>query len=458
MRVGKRMDSELYKTLCGLYGGSSEQLSSQVARYERGLRIFAERYGSGEVAVFRASGRVNLIGEHTDYNDGFVLPMALDKDILVFARPRSDQRVHLTNTEPLFDDREFNISEDIPRRAVGDWANYVQGAAQLLEREYGPGLQGFDALVQGEAPRGVPRGAGLSSSSALTVASAAALLGVNGIALDGPAFAEACSRAEWYVGTRGGIMDHFTSVLARQGHALFLDCRPDAEGTYSYRHVFIPEGYAVVVVDSGVRHKNTGPRFNRRVVEGRIGVQFLKRTYPGITSLRDVQEMGWSEIGPLLPQEVDRRALVDMGIDPEGLLDSEVQLETDVFCVRRRCRHVITENERVVESVTALEKQDMARFGELLQEAHASARDNYEISIPEIETLVRLAEGVPQTLGARLTGAGWGGCIVVLIERVGVDALCETVEQGYAEETGRRAEFFVCRSAAGAGGVLQTSV
>ncbi|MFP3896844.1 MAG: galactokinase [Anaerolineales bacterium] len=458
MRVGQGMDSDLCKALCRVYGGSSEQLSSQVARYERGLRVFAERYGAGEVAVFRASGRVNLIGEHTDYNYGFVLPMALDKDILIFARPRSDRKVHLTNVESLFDDREFVISEDIPRRTVGDWANYVQGAAQLLEREYGPGLKGFDALVQGEAPHGVPRGAGLSSSSALTVAAAAALLGVNGIEVDGPAFAEACSRAEWYVGTRGGIMDHFTSVLARQGHALFLDCCPNGKGDYSYRHVPIPEGYAVVVVDSGVRHKNTGPHFNRRVAEGRIGVHLMKQKYPGITSLRDVQNLGWSEIALLLPKEIDRRALAEMGIDPEGMLDSEVQLETDVFCVRKRCRHVITENERVLQSIDALERGDMERVGALLQEAHASARDDYEISTPEIETLVYLAESVPQTLGARLTGAGWGGCIVVLVERDGVGALRETVGKGYREEMGRRAEFFVCRSAAGAGGIWQTSI
>lgn len=452
------MDSDLCRALERVYGGSSEQLDTQVARYKRGLEAFAERYGPGEVAIFRASGRVNLIGEHTDYNYGFVLPMALDKDILIFARPRTDGMVHLTNIESLFDDREFTISEDIPRRAIGDWANYVQGAAQQLECECGSGLQGFDALVQGDAPHGVPRGAGLSSSSALTVAAAATLLGVNGMEADGPAFAEACSRAEWYVGTRGGIMDHFTSVLARQGHALFLDCRPDDEGTYSYRHVPIPEGYAVIVVDSGVRHKNTGPRFNRRVVEGRIGVHFLKQEYPDVTCLRDVQGRDWSDIAPLLPQEIGRRALAEMGIDPEEMVDSEVQLETDVFCVRKRCRHVITENERVLSSVAALGNQDMEQFGELLQEAHASARDDYEISIPEIETLVLLAESVPQTLGARLTGAGWGGCIVVLIERDGVDALCEVVERGYHEETGRRAEFFVCRSAAGAGGVLEMSI
>ncbi|MEA3408478.1 MAG: galactokinase [Chloroflexota bacterium] len=452
------MDLDLHNSLRRVYGGSSEHLSTQVERYKRGLRIFRERYGPGKVSVFRASGRVNLIGEHTDYNYGFVLPMALDKDILVFARPRADQVVHLTNVEALFGDREFVISEDIPRRAVGDWANYVQGAAQLLEREYGPGLRGFDALVQGEAPYGVPRGVGLSSSSALTVASAAALLGINGVEVDGPAFAEACSRAEWYVGTRGGIMDHFTSVLARQGHALFLDCCPDAEGVYSYRHVSIPEGYAVVVVDSGVRHNNTGPHFNRRVVEGRIGVQFLKREYPEMTHLRDVQNLDWADIAPLLPWEIDRSALADMGIDPEKMLDSEVRLETDLFRVRKRCRHVITENERVLQSITALEDQKMERFGELLREAHASARDDYEISIPEIEVLVRMAESVPQTLGARLTGAGWGGCIVVLVERDGVDALCETIERGYREETGRQAKFFVCRSGAGAGGVLETSI
>jgi galactokinase len=366
--------------------------------------------------------------------------------------------VRLTNVESRFADRQFAISEDIPRRAVGDWANYVQGAAQLLERERGPGLTGFDALVQGEPPHGVPRGAGLSSSSALTVAGVAALLGVNGLEMGGVEFAETCSRAEWYVGTRGGIMDHFTSVLARQGHALFLDCCPDPQGSYSYRHIPISKGYAVVVVESGVRHKNTGPRFNRRVAEGRIGVELLKETYPDVSCLRDVQYLDWSDIAPLLPREIDRETLADRGVDPEGMLDSEVRLETDVFRVRQRCRHVITENERVLQSIRALENQDMERFGELLQQAHASARDDYEISIPEIEILVGLAESVPEALGARLTGAGWGGCIVVLVERGGVDGLCETIGNGYRQQTGRQAEFFVCRSGAGAGSVFETSV
>jgi len=396
-----------------IYGSDPQLLEQQSLRYQRGLTAFAARFGSGEVVVYRAPGRVNLIGEHTDYNHGYVLPMALDKDVLIFARARRDRAVNLVNVEPEFGERHFTIAREIPLRPIGDWANYAQGPAQLLEREHGPGLRGFDALVDGAPPYGVPRGAGLSSSSALTVASAVTLVGLNGLALGGAALAEACGRAEWYVGTRGGIMDQFISILAQRGHALFLDCRPAADGSgYTLKQVPIPAGYAIIVVDSSVRHRNTGPHFNRRVAEGRIGVRLLQRRFPGITHLRDVNHLPWSELEPLLPEVIHTGELLQAGIDPETILDGGVSPGADTFFVRKRCRHVITENLRVIESVAALEAGDMTTFGRLLGEAHASARDDYEISTPEIEALVRLANAAPGTVGARLTGAGWGGCIV----------------------------------------------
>ena len=448
----------LREALTRVYGEDPQALAEQEARYRRGLRAMAREYGPGPVQVFHAPGRVNLIGEHTDYNHGYVLPMALDKDVLLFARPRDDDRVNLVNVEPGFGPRSFRIASEIPPQPVGDWANYVQGPAQLLEREQGPGLRGFDAVVDGAPPHGVPRGAGLSSSSALTVVGAVTLAALNGLPLAGVALAEACGRAEWYVGTRGGIMDQFISILAQRGHALFLDCRPVAEPPgYRFRQVPIPAGYAVVVADSGVHHRNTGPFFNRRVAEGRIGVRLLQRKYPGITHLRDVEGIPWTELEPLLPEVIHSQELRQLGIDPETILDRGVSAETDTFFVRRRCRHVVTENRRVLQSVAALEAGDMATFGQLLAEAHASARDDYEISVPEIEVLVRLAQGVPGTVGARLTGAGWGGCIVAVVRQEAVPAFQEAVSAGYRRETGREARIFVCRSAAGAGLVLSTT-
>ena len=452
------MTSHLATALTRIYGRDRRAIEGQERRYRRNLELFAAHYGPGQVVLYHAPGRVNLIGEHTDYNHGYVLPMALDKDVLILARPRSDARVHLLNMEPDFGARHFVIGHDISPQPTGDWSNYVQGPAQLLEREYGPGLRGYDALVEGAPPYGVPRGAGLSSSSALTVASAVTLALINGLPLRGAKLAEVCSRAEWYVGTRGGIMDQFISVLAQHDHALFLDCRPDDDGRYSCRQVPIPAGYAVIVVDSGVRHRNTGPHYNRRVAEGRIGVRLLQRRYPGITHLRDVNHLPWAELEPLLPEVIHADVLRGMGINPDTILDSGVSPETETFLVRRRCRHVLSENNRVLQSVSALQAGDMATLGRLMAEAHASARDDYEISTPEIEALVRLANAAPGAVGARLTGAGWGGCIVAIVREEHSAAFGEQVAAGYLRETGLEARVFVCRSATGAGMVWETMV
>jgi galactokinase len=254
-------------------------------------------------------------------------------------------------------------------------------------------------------------------------------------------------------------MDQFISLLAQRGHALFLDCRPAADGSgYTLRQVPIPAGYAIIVVDSGVRHRNTGPHFNRRVAEGRIGVRLLQRRFPGITHLRDVNHLPWEELEPLLPEVIHTGELLQMGINPETILDGGVSPGTDTFFVRKRCRHVITENNRVLQSVAALERGNMAAFGRLLGEAHASARDDYEISTPEIEALVRLASAVTGTAGARLTGAGWGGCIVAAVREDAADAFREAVVRGYRQKTGLEAHVFICRSAAGAGEALRLVV
>ncbi len=449
---------DITDALTRVYGDSPDALTIQARRYEHGLLAFRRRYGSGEVSVYHAPGRVNLIGEHTDYNHGYVLPMSLDKDLLLFCRPRLDGSVRLANRESDYAERSFGIAGDIPPRPLGDWANYVQGSAQWLARSQSASLLGMDSWADGSPPYGVPRGSGLSSSSALTVAAMVALAHRNRIALQGAELATACSQAEWYVGTRGGIMDHFASVLGQRDHALFLDCRPGRDGAYSYRHVPIPAGYAVMVVDSRVRHRNTGPEFNRRVAEGRIGVRLLQRELPGITHLRDVEDVPWEQLEPLLPEVIDSATLLGQGIDPEAILDGGVSPQTRTFRVRRRCRHVVTENRRVLQSRQALEMGDMARFGWLMREAHASARDDYEISTPEIEALVDAADSLPGTLGARLTGAGWGGCIVAIVHADSVADFGQSIRAVYKSRTGLDAGVFTCRSAAGAGLVLTTQV
>jgi galactokinase len=458
-------------TLSEIYG---EGAGRQGVRYAQALAAFRTAFGPGEVYTFRAPGRVNLIGEHTDYNHGYVLPVALDRDILLLARRRTDSTVRLCNLEAGYAPLAFRAAPDIPPAMRGDWGNYARAAAQALVRRAGPDLAGLDGLVVGGAPYGVPRGAGLSSSSALTVVVAVALAHFNGQAL-GPdagdvahpaataagaaveraAFAFFCSQAEWYVGTRGGIMDHFAALVSRRDQALFLDCRPDAAGRYATEHLPLPDGYRLLVVDSGVHHENARGQFNERVACCRAGVGLLQKHYAGrpgatggISHLRDLQDVPWRELEALLPEEITprelRRQAVELG-DLPGL-DDGARLH-----VRARCRHVWSENRRVLAAAAALRAKDVATLGELLNEAHASARDDYEISCPEVESLVRAAHETEGVAGARLTGAGWGGCMVALVHTSVVAAFEEHVRRCYAAETGRVCSIFACRAGPGAG-------
>jgi galactokinase len=428
-----------------IYGDSA---ATQAPRYGAALAGFARLYGAGDVALYRAPGRVNLIGEHTDYNHGFVLPVALDKDAVILARPRQDAAVRLANVEGGYAAVRFDISAEIPPDTTGAWSNYVRGAAQALARAAGRPLQGFDGLVVSAAPYGVPRGSGLSSSSALTVAAAVTVAHLNRLPHSGTQFARLCADAEWYVGTRGGIMDHFASLLGRRGHAMFLDCRPAADGEYHTEHVPLPEGYRLLVVDSGVHHRNVGGGYNQRVAECRAGVGLLRSRFPGITHLRDVQDQAWDDLAPDLPEETTLATLRGQGValgDLPGVPDNAT------LRVRARCRHVWTENRRVLAAMDAMTAGDVATLGGLLNAAHTSARDDYEISCPEIEVLVNAAREVDGVAGARLTGAGWGGCMVALVVADAVQAFEAHVADRYREATGRSPGIFVCRAGPGAG-------
>jgi len=448
----------LTDTLIRVYGGDDTSLKGQLARYERAHNAFRMLYGAGEARCVHAPGRLNLIGEHTDYNHGYVMPVALDKDILLVYRPRRDGLVNLANLEPEFAPRRFVLRSDIPPAPIGDWVNYAQGAGQWLQRARSDPLTGFDALVDGGAPYGIPRGAGLSSSSALTVAVMSALVDLNQIPLYADALASACAQAEWYVGTRGGIMDHFSSVLGQRGQALFLDCRPTDDGRYLYEYVPLSDSYNLVIVESGLAHRNTGPYFNRRVAEGRIGVRLLQQRYPALTHLRDADNIPWTELEALLPECISSTELLAVGIDPEQVLDTGLSPQTDTFYVRRRCRHVISENKRVLDCVVALKNGDMRAVGRLLHAAHTSASRDYEISTPEIDILVALAEAQPGCLGARLTGAGWGGCILALVLDANTAAFAQALPPAYLARTGLTAKVYASCSAAGAGTVWQGSV
>jgi galactokinase len=287
----------------------------------------------------------------------------------------------------------------------------------------------------------------VSSSSALTVVAALALARLNGWQPEPVPFARLCSEAEWYVGTRGGMMDQFIALLARPGHALFLDCRPQGPDRYTLAHVRLPSNVHVMVADSGVHHTNVRGEFNLRVAACRTGVACLRARYPGIAQLRDVQEVDWAELSPLLPE-----ALTVADARARGADLDDVPLPTDDAALRVRacCRHVHSENARVRATVAALEAGDVAAVGRLLDEAHTSARDDYEISCPELEVLVEAARAVEGTAGARLTGAGWGGCIVALVHQQAVAGFEAQVSRRYREATGREAAIFACSAGGGA--------
>ena len=418
-------------------------------RYQTAVSHFQTLYGPGDITVFRAPGRVNLIGEHTDYNHGYVMPVAIDRDVVILARSRADGVVRLANVEPDFAPFSFTLSRDIPSAPPGDWSNYVRGAAQMVARqvEQRP-LIGFDGLVVAAPPFGVPRGAGLSSSSALTVAAAVTLAHLNEWQPPLDQFAARCSRAEWYVGTRGGVMDHFASLLGRPGQALFLDCRPGENGRYATQYATLPSGYQLLIANSGVKHRNVGGGYNYRVAACRAGVALLRRQFAGVTHLRDVENVDWMDLEPLLPEETAVSNLIQQGID----LGDIPNLPTDArLRVRANCRHVWSENWRVRQAVDALNGGDIARLGQLLHAAHASARDDYDISCPEIETLVGILNSQPGVLGARLTGAGWGGCVVALVEAGEITAVVHHAQTAYHAATGIDPDVFVCTPSGGAG-------
>ncbi|MCB0215856.1 MAG: hypothetical protein H6648_05090 [Caldilineae bacterium] len=412
-------------------GGAS---GARLERYRAAVAAFRGRYGRGPVTLYRAPGRVNLIGEHTDYNGGYVLPAAIDRELLVLARPRADRRLCLANAAAV---------------EPPNWTVYVDAVAGALGSRLDRPLAGLDLLVDGEGPLGLPRGAGLSSSSALCVGLALAMAEASGARpLSAQALAEVCREAEWQVGTRGGIMDQLTLLCARPGQVLFIDCRAGADGRYAIEPLPLPARLRLMVVDSGVAHANTSGAFNRRVAACRAGAGLLAASHPGTRQLRDVEDRAWPELEPGLPEQATVAELGARGIvldDIPGLKPS------DRLAVRARCRHVWHENHRVLAAREVLARGEPERLGALMDAAHASARDDYAISCPELELLVGAARQVPGCLGARLTGAGWGGCSVALVEASAAAALRARLIADFTERFGRQPTIFDCRPGGAAG-------
>ncbi len=372
-------------------------------------RRYEEVFG-GQARVFRAPGRVNLIGEHTDYNDGFVMPIAIQFSTWVVAGQRDDRKFAVIS-ENYSERCEFDLDE-LPELPQTHWIGYIAGVARALEKS-GRRLHGANLIIDGEVPIGV----GLSSSAAIEVATALGLLGVAELEIDRPELAQLCQRAETEgSGTRCGVMDQFISCCGRAGHALMLDCR-----SLEFSQIPIPKGVNLVICNTGVRHELADGEYNRRRADCEVGVEHLKNFLPGVAALRDVTLEDLERYGRHLP---------------------------DV--IYRRCRHVISENLRVEQAAAALEDGDLTAFGRLMGESHRSLRDDYEVSCPELDVMVELAGRVAGVYGARMTGGGFGGCTINLVKEESVNQFERVVSTGYLKATGRTPTIYVISTANGA--------
>jgi galactokinase len=388
---------------------------SRLARPHRKVNVtigelFQQTFGAPPEVVVRAPGRVNLIGEHTDYNEGFVLPAAIDRMITYAGRCRTDRRVRVYSSD-FQASADFDL-DDIQKDCQNTWSNYLRGVSKFLEAD-GHRLTGADMVFGGD----VPREAGLSSSAAVEVGAAAFWNRLQGLGLDPVYVVKLARRAEnQFVGVPCGIMDQFISALGRRDHALFLDCRD-----LTYRHVPLRAGVKIVVCNSGVKRALAQSEYEVRLEQCRAAVEKIAATGPPVKSLRDVR-------------------FLDL-VAARGAMD-------DVLW--RRAHHVVSENQRVLEAVMVLESGDLERFGELMNESHESLRDDYEVSCKELDTLVELARRQPGVLGARMTGAGFGGCTVNLVRAEAAENFARAVTRGYETALGLQAEVYVCQASDGA--------
>jgi galactokinase len=387
--------------------------SEQVNRCRAATRLVADQFRKlyGEpIGIFRAPGRVNLIGEHTDYNDGFVMPAALGFYTYVAAGPRADRKLNVYSID--FDEsRSFELG-NISAGPTGHWSDYVRGVAGVLQ-ERGNAIRGANLVVKGD----VPIGAGLSSSAAIEVATALALLTNSGLNWSRVQVALACQRAEHeYGGTKCGVMDQFISLFGKAQHALLLDCR-----SLGYELLRIQDNVRIVVCNTMVKHELASGEYNRRRADCEQGVRILQQFLPEIRALRDVKLSQLEQYGA-------------------GLSDISY----------KRCRHVITENVRVREAAESLKESNLVRFGALMGESHLSLRDDYQVSCEELDLLVDLASRRRGVYGARMTGGGFGGCTVNIVEADAVNEFTDPVASEYESATGLQPEMYVCTAADGA--------
>jgi galactokinase len=379
---------------------------------DQAQEIFARTFTGGSEITVTAPGRVNLIGEHTDYNEGFVLPMAVSRGILVAGRKRKDSKILLYSAD--YDQQEEFSVESIKPDLSRSWANYFKGVAQML-RKNGIPLGGCEAVLIGD----LPQGAGLSSSAALEVATAVFFQKLFKLGLEDLDLIKLAQQAEnEFVGVQCGIMDQFASYMGGKDHALFLDCR-------SLEHEWVPLGaeLKVVVFNTGIKRELASSDYNERRRQCQEGVRKFSELLPHVKSLRDVSLCDFEKY--------------------QGQLDP---------VILKRCRHVISENQRVLDTVEALRAKNLEKVKSLFRESHESLRDDYEVSCHELDTLVELAQEHPLQKGSRMTGGGFGGCTVHLIPKDDqvISNFISYVADGYETRIGRKPESYVFSPSAGA--------
>ena len=378
---------------------------------------YIQRFGSNPDFVARAPGRVNLLGEHVDYNDGFVLPAAIDRATwIAFSPSNSDSTTLLAadmGAEVSFSPKDLAARTDVDGVALPEWGRYPAGVLWALT-EAGHAAPGMQAVFASD----VPRGAGLSSSAALELAFGVAWQQLGDWTMPAMELALLGQRAEnKYVGVNCGIMDQFASACGQKDRLLYLDCR-----SLKWQSVPLPEDVVIVIADTTVRHSLTTSAYNNRRASCEQAVSLLKKELPDIRALRDVSVADFNRFSASLPEEAERRA-----------------------------RHVVEEIERTRQAVGLLERGDVTQFGRLMNECHASLRDLYEVSCAELDVMVGIAQALPGCYGARLTGAGFGGCTVNLVARENAEAFTGTLAAGYERQTGRHPEIYICRASDGAG-------
>lgn len=363
----------------------------------------------GQPKIYRAPGRVNLIGEHTDYNDGFVMPAAIDFATWVAISAGSDRTISVSS-ENFPDQFSFDLDDQNPQ-PKGDWSDYVRGVAVMLEQA-GRRLKGARLHIRGD----VPVGAGLGSSAAVEVATGYALLKHSAFPINRLELAKICQRAEnEFVGMRCGIMDQFIACHGQEGRAVLLDCR-----SLEAEPLRLPDDVRLVICNTMVKHQLAASEYNARREECEQGVRQLAQGLPTVRALRDL-------------------TLTDLELHGRGLPN----------VIYRRCYHVISENDRVLRAKAALEENKLVEFGQLMNESHQSLRDDYQVSCPELDVMVELARDLPEVFGARMTGGGFGGCTINLVTAEACENFSDSVSRHYQAATGIVPEIYICRAVAG---------